>query len=604
MAIDGLNVNNNLALYKVAKSKGAENTSGTGKLSLFNSNDPVMSKNGSIFNGHIGNSTSAQANNTVKRYQNNNHEPFPEKKSSNNSGTNISESNAKSKLSEAKALNNKMTGQVTDVKAKTTAANQNAKASEDMANKAQQDRKAIQKDQKTFEKEMKSLENQNKEATKQMQSAMQKQEAATQRAMDIQSQIMALDASENFDDNGFNKSAYSLTLAGDSEGIQRMNQNRSQNTERLDLMAELDRQMGVSEQYGNKVYTLSCKSSRYVQRMQTLGNAYTVSQNKMQNTMQVEQQKNSEFLDFALEAEQISTAVTTLGQVAQGIGKALMACGAIPYVGAALVTIGQVLDKGGMIAKTAGQYGTCAANVAKTAAYAADGRWTEALQSAGTAIVAGAAAAKSTKNFQTEWKNSTIQANAGKAKAEAVKQARAQVEQNGGIEGMSDRQARKAIQADILGNTQVDENGFTIADGQAEKSWQNVNNSAQDVIKASTTDSNGNAIEGITDKQIRQNVKATFRNDDGLNAKNVAKFEEAQKQALNELKSFKELDSITKGISTTLNSSAAMMSQFMPQQNMMGMGGYATNPMMGNYRMSGRAQNIIMHMQHRQAAFA
>jgi len=92
-----VNLNTDLTLYKLAKQGGTDKSGGGSKPSLFNSNDPVLSKNGSIFN--TPSSAGAKVN---KQFANLSKDPFAESKSPKGDKPSqfgdINENNAKTKL--------------------------------------------------------------------------------------------------------------------------------------------------------------------------------------------------------------------------------------------------------------------------------------------------------------------------------------------------------------------------------------------------------------------------------------------------------------------------------------------------------------------------
>ena len=144
----------------------------------------------------------------------------------------------------------------------------------------------------------------------------------------------------------------------------------------------------------------------------------------------------------------------------------------------------------GKVTDMVGQYGQAAANVTKTAAYAADGNLAGALQSAAAAIQTGAAAGKSTANLKNDFKaiDDAAQKATEKAAAnEAAKQA-VETKQNDAVKKLAEQEGIK-----------FDEN-TNIKDIESQLD--------PDAVKKAKSD----AIGGLSEKQARKNISNDLQN--------------------------------------------------------------------------------------------
>ena len=140
---------------------------------------------------------------------------------------------------------------------------------------------------------------------------------------------------------------------------------------------------------------IQTKSNKQVRTLSRTAKTYQkVSKQNVQNVQNAQQESNK-VLDVANKVDEIAGYTVTAGQVTQYIGRG-MQC--IPYTAAA----GRVVETVGSGVEMVGQYGKCAANVTKTAVYAAQGNIAGAFMSAGAAVMSGVSAAKATQQFSNQ----------------------------------------------------------------------------------------------------------------------------------------------------------------------------------------------------------
>ena len=117
-----------------------------------------------------------------------------------------------------------------------------------------------------------------------------------------------------------------------------------------------------------------------------------------QNQIESNKQESNKTLETATKFEQVSQKIAAVGTITKFTGIAMMACQFTAAAGAVLKTTGTITE-------TAGNYGVCAANITKTAVYAAQGNITGALTSVGSAIMSGTTAVGNTKQLTAAAKN-------------------------------------------------------------------------------------------------------------------------------------------------------------------------------------------------------
>ena len=245
----------------------------------------------------------------------------------------------------------------------------------------------IGNDNKKFEKNLKDQEKELKETNKELQKVVKESEDAQKEIDDAQNELQTLLASNTFSING---------------------QNNSANNDRIkELQTIIGTKTQIVQQNGQVIYTLQRSSSRTLKQMNQTNNAYVRTQNINQQSIEENQSKTDKVIKVASTIEQVSALVSQVGQALNYAGQGLVALGSASWisapVAAALIATGNIMQKIGKVTDMVGQYGQAAANVTKTAAYAADGNLAGALQSAAAAIQTGIAAGQSTANLKKDF---------------------------------------------------------------------------------------------------------------------------------------------------------------------------------------------------------
>lgn len=184
-------------------------------------------------------------------------------------------------------------------------------------------------------------------------------------------------------------------------------QSSGQGGERVgELQTLIGSKVGLLQQNGKTVYSLSRTSARSIRRMNSANKAYINTQKYNAKVVDQQETSSQKILDVAGKIEQYSALTAQAGKLLNLAGMGLIAMGSAmswaPGLGAALVAAGQVMSKIGKVAELVGNYGQTAANLTKTAAYAAEGNLMGAMQSIGAAMQTGCAAAKGTKTLKAD----------------------------------------------------------------------------------------------------------------------------------------------------------------------------------------------------------
>lgn len=351
---------------------------------------------------------------------------------------------------DGKAAANDAKGVQADVKSAASVSQKNTKAAQQNDKDAQKLNKTMKKDQKTLQKQMKNEQKTFTNAQKQMASAMKDVNANEVEINNIKSQIQSLTAGDN---TGVGStSAFTLSLGG--AGQDNKNPVSNDNSAKLnELYSRLNEKTSIGQSYGAKFTTLQKTCSRSMKNMNKMSNQFVKMQKTNQKNLQANMNETSGFIKTAEKADQIAQLAIQGGQALDLAGKGLMALGAAMSWtggGSALIATGKIMRYTGKISVTVGKFGSAAANVMKTAGYAAEGNLKGAIASAGAAVQTGVAAAKDAKSFGSDWKQITADAKDATAKLDALKDAKADVKANGAIDGMTKKQTKKALQAEIL----------------------------------------------------------------------------------------------------------------------------------------------------------
>lgn len=239
----------------------------------------------------------------------------------------------------------------------------------------------------------------------------------------------------------------SFTMGG--SGASANNDNQSRITE---LQTLIGSKVGLMQANGKIVYSLQRNQTRTIKQMNKTNSQYVKVNNQNVKAMSQQQSETSKILRVATEIEKYSALVQTAGQTLDILGQAMKAAGTAPGMHW-MIPVGRLMSSVGTVAEMVGQYGVAAANITKTASYAAEGNIMGAMQSAAMAVQAGTAAVKSTKNLKANFDNINTKANEALNKIDANKIAKEQVkqmEQDGvDFKGMSKKDMRKSISKDL-----------------------------------------------------------------------------------------------------------------------------------------------------------
>lgn len=466
--------NKNSTVNKTETSLTKLNTSKTISDLRQNSKASYLSKDGSIFNAPKAAVTQASSSAAKKE----------EPQASNAADGKAAAANAEKQTSEAK----KLTSQTQD----------NTKTVQKFDKEAKNLEKKMKKDNKTFEKKLKQQEEQIKENNIKL-------EKLTRESEQTQTEI----------DNAQNE--LDSLLAANSFSMQ--NGKGSQNSEKIkELQAFIGTKTNLVQANGRQIYSISRSSSRTMKQMDRLSRNYQKTSIRNKKNIQSNQNETNKVIKTAEKIDFIMQATKQVGQLSQYLGQGLQALGQAmssnPYtaaVGAVLISVGTVTEKVGKVTEMVGDYGSCAANITKTAAYAADGNLMGAMTSAASAIQLGASAANSTKNLSKSFNAIDKQAQQASQKltADTVSKQTVKNLSEEELGGMTKKEARKAISADLQKQMQ---DGTIKATGDSTK--DKVKNLTQQLTQ--TKDGSSIATKSL------DNAKKTFS--DNL-AKNDIKFE-------------------------------------------------------------------------------
>jgi len=290
---------------------------------------------------------------------------------------------------------------------------------------------------------------------------------------------MELDALTAGDNTGIGEtSAFSLKLAGeqnDEQGSSRTNGASDDKNGRIaELQAQISAKSGTMKATGTKLQKLQTTTNKSITVMHNKVRIKGIYYQKAQKTMQAQQKDESKIMKVAQKIDDISQTVQTVGKTLQTVGKGMILAGQAlagtvfgAAAGAALISAGGFTEKAGTVTELVGQYGSCAANITKTACNVAEGNFAGALQSVGSAIQSGAAAAKGTQGLKDNMKAIDAQV------AEATQKMEVNVATKDMMKNMSDDQieaagGKKAAKATIKNNlTEKMNNGeISIKNGQ------------------------------------------------------------------------------------------------------------------------------------------
>jgi hypothetical protein len=340
------------------------------------------------------------------------------------------------------------------------------KLSKDIANNDKKFAKTLQTQQKEFDRDNQKI-----------QKAVKESEEAQKEIDDAKHELDGLLAANSFSVGG--------------------NQSSSGNSARInELQTFIGSKIGMMQKNGKTIYSLQRSQTRTLTRMKRTNKVYINTQKTNQKNIKSQENSTNSVIDTAQKIEQFSALTQAGGQALGLAGDGLIALGEGlastlfgSSVGAVLITIGTGMKKVGAVMELVGQYGQAAANITKTAAYAAEGNLMGAMQSAMMAAQTGAAAVKSTTQIGKTWSSINEQARAAKQNIEAKAVAKETV--------------NKAVEDKALTNA-----GMDISNMTKEQRQEALKGISKDKMKEAQNE----ALGGMTKKQAKKLVAADIRN--------------------------------------------------------------------------------------------
>lgn len=296
-------------------------------------------------------------------------------------------------------------------------------------------KKKTAQDNKKFKAQQLKLEAQVKSDNKKLEKITNENDELQLQVNSAQNELNSLLAKNSFSMGG---SGQSTINAGDQAKI-------------TELQTLIGSKVGLMQSNGKIVYSLQRNQTRTITQMNKVNAQYIKVNNKNVKAMNQQQGETSKILNVATEVEKYSALVQTAGQTLNLLGQAMMAAGTAAPWTAWMIPVGSVMSKVGTVAEMVGQYGVAAANITKTASYAAEGNIMGAMQSAAMAVQAGTAAYKSTTNLKSNFDSINTKANESLNKVAADKAAKEQVKgmSDSQLNGMSKKDMRKSISKDL-----------------------------------------------------------------------------------------------------------------------------------------------------------
>ncbi len=199
--------------------------------------------------------------------------------------------------------------------------------------------------------------------------------------------------------------------------------------------------------YNGKITKLQTQNNKSIKMMDRTSKKMVQSFNKTNKTLETNQKTTDKIINVAGKVEEIAGYTAMGGQAVQLVGKGMRAAGQAmmsnPFTaaaGAALVSASVPVESTGVVMETVGNYGQCAAQITKTACYAADGNIAGALSSAASAAMTGASAVKGTQTISSGFENIKGQA------AEAMQKGAAKAAANETVKNQVGDMSKKQIQ--------------------------------------------------------------------------------------------------------------------------------------------------------------
>ena len=457
--------------------------------------------------------------------------------------------------SEGRAMAADMDKQSADLEAQTNSVKKDGETANDYAKEAQKDEKTLQKEQKKldkqYKKESKSIQKNQQQIAQLTDSLNTENDEVTA----LQSELQSLMAA-NSTGVGVN-SAFSLSLAG-TEEYQQDQQAMSENpnaTRIAELQGQISTKSASMQKTGKKIGKLQTSTNKQIKTMHKVTLKYMANVQNIQHVQETNQKASDKILNVAQKVEDISSTVQTAGTTLKYTGMALIALGQSTSwcfgAGAALIAAGTVMQKAGTIAETVGQYGQLAANVTKTACYAAQGNIAGALTSAGAAVMAGTSAIKGTQEMGQTFDKINEKATEATQKLAAnvaAKEAVGEMVENGSIGNLTKKQAKNIAKAGAMEQLQG-QTAQTINDSFKDgvgNIAQNAQQSAQNAVKSAV-----DATAGLSKEAIKEGIKNGTIQVAGNSSSLVQQAAKELKQEMNiDFKSFETWNKIGNGLQT------------------------------------------------------
>lgn len=350
----------------------------------------------------------------------------PNDKSSTEKPANASEGRAAARQGEQQA---------DSLKSQTTEVEAFKKDADKYSANAQKTEKSIIKDDKTFAKKLKAQQAEFKKDNTTIEKLVKENEEAQKEVEDAQHELDTLLA----------KNSYSM---GGSQG----SGSSDDQAKITELQTFIGAKVGIMQANGKTVYSLQRSQKKTLTSMNKTNNQFIKVQKQNSKAINQQQNETSKVIKFANKVEEYSQLAQVSGQSLKLVGNLMQMAGSTPWT-AWMVPVGTVMAKVGTVLELVGNYGMAAANITKTAAYAAEGNLMGAMQSAAMAIQTGAAAVKGTQNFKKDFAAIDGKANEVLNKNAANEAAKQQVEQmkqeNVDFKGMSEKDMKKSISNDL-----------------------------------------------------------------------------------------------------------------------------------------------------------
>ncbi len=368
--------------------------------------------------------------------------------------------------------------------------------------------KNIKQEDKKFQAQLKQQQADLKKDNAKLEKLAQETDEAQLQINNAQNELDGLLASSTFSINGFNGTQGGQSTSGSS------NQDRINELQKL-----IGSKTTLVQSNGKQIYSLRRSSSRTLSRMNRTNANYIKTHKHNVKAIKQNQNETSGVIKTATTIEQYSALAEQGGKALDLLGQGLVAAGqalasslnpVTAAIGSAMIATGTVMSKIGTVAEMLGQYGQAAANITKTAAYAAEGNLMGAMTSAAAAIQTGAAATKSTKNLKDTFGDINQRAQEATKKAAANATAKKTVEgmSKDQLGGMSKKDAKKALSKELQA-TSFGENDANVTGKWSKKQLEQYKSQ----MTASTANGGTVAKDGLANvkKKYQENVQEQLK---------------------------------------------------------------------------------------------